>query len=108
MGIFLIYFARLVARYQKVEMYPGPRAGVPAMCIVMYSNLSGLHGSLDEIAVTAPRFDIAFCCETSATRLRHAAELRLLGYCEPVFLPRGSRSNRLGMVMYTRSGLTVS
>ena len=58
--------------------------------------------------VAASHFDIAFCCETKATRRRHAADLRLPGYCEPVLLPRSSCSNGMGMVMYSRFCLAVS
>ena len=38
------------------------------------SNINGLHGSLDELAVSAAHFDSVLYCETKATRLRHAAD----------------------------------
>ena len=68
-------------------------------CRIMFSNINGLHGKLDELAVTASHLDIVFCC---------VAEMRLSGYCVPVLLPRGSRSNGLEIVMYSRSGLALS
>ena len=59
-------------------------------------------------ALAASHFDIVFCSDAKYTYLRHAAELRFPGYCAPVLLPRGSRPNGLGMVMYSCSGLAVS
>ena len=73
MGIFLIYFACLVTRYPDVEVNPDPRADVPARCRIMFANKNDLHGNLDELAVAASHFDIVFCCDTKATRLRHVA-----------------------------------
>ena len=67
MGISFIYFAYLVTRH-SVEVNPGPRAGVLARCRIMFANINGLHGNLDELAVAASHFDIVFCCETKATR----------------------------------------
>ena len=46
--------------------------------------------------------------EAKATRRCHAAELRLPGHCAHVLLPRGSRSNGLGKLIYSLSGLSVS
>ena len=36
--------------------------------------------------MAARSFDIVFCCETKGSHLRHAPELRILGYCAPVSL----------------------
>ena len=81
MSIFLFYFACLVTRYSDMEVNPGARAGMPAWCRIMFANINELHGNLDELTVdeltAASHFDIVFCCETKATRRRHAAELRL-------------------------------
>ena len=95
-------------RYPDVEVNSGPRAGVPAGRRIMFANINGPQRILDELSVAASHFDIVFCCETKVTRRRHAAALRLPGYFETLLLPRGSRPNRLGMVMYSRSGLAVS
>ena len=84
-GIFLIYFAYLVTRYLDVEVNPSPWAALLIRCRIMFSNINGLHGNYDELA-----------------------ELRLPGYCVPVLLPRGSRSNGLEIVLYSRSGLALS
>ena len=85
-----------MTRFPNVEVNPDPQAGVPARCRIIFANINGLHGNLDVLAVAASHLDIVFCCETKATRRRHAAELLLPGYCG------------LGMVMYSRSGLAVS
>ena len=97
-----------MTRFPNVEVNPDPQAGVPARCRIMFANINGLHGNLDELAVVASHFDIFFCCEAKATRLRHAAELRIPGYCASLLLLMGSHPNGLGMVMYSRSGLADS
>ena len=109
MGMFLIYFVCLVTRYPAKEVNPGPRVHflLPAWFRVMFSNIYGLHGNLDELAVAASHFDTVLCCEKKETRQRHAADLCLPGYCDPILLPRGSRSNGLGIVMYAHSVLPV-
>ena len=81
-GIILINFACQEIRYPDVEVNPGPRDVVSASCR-MFSNINGLHGNLDELAVAASHFDIVFCCETEATRRRHVAELRSSGTTRP-------------------------
>ena len=65
-----------MTRYPYVEMNPDPRAGVPSRCGIMFSNMNGLHGNLDELAVAASQFVIVFSSETKTTRWRHAAEMR--------------------------------
>ena len=65
------------------------------MCLLgvgLFSNRSGLHGYLEELAVVESRFDIVYCYKTKANRLRHAAELRFPRYSAFVLSPpRGSR-----------------
>ena len=77
----------------------GPWAWVPARCGIMFANINGLHGNLDDLAAAASHFEIVFCCETKNICRRHAAELCLPGFCAPVLLPRSTRPNGLGMVM---------
>ena len=72
-------------RYPDVEVNPGPRAVAPRCCRVMFSNISGLHGNLRELAVAASRFAIVACDETKVTQRRHVAELRLPGFSVPSF-----------------------
>ena len=58
--------------------------------------------------MAASLFDTVFCNETKASRRRHAAELRLPGYVEPV-LSWGFQPIGMGMiVMYSCSGLAIS
>ena len=45
-----------------------------ARCSIMFANINGLQNNLDELAVAVSFFDIVFCCESKATRQRHAAE----------------------------------
>ena len=50
---------------------------------VMFSNINGLHGNRDELAIVVTKFDV-------------------------VALLRGARPNGLGMALFVRSGLSVS
>ena len=76
-------------------MNPCHKAGVPARCKLMFSNINDLHRKLDELAVAVFHFDIVFCCETKTTGQCLAADLCLPGYCAPRRLPWGSRPNGL-------------
>ena len=103
-SIYLLFFACLRPRFPDVEVNPGPVARPPASCRVLYSNINGLHGNLRELAVAASSSDIVFCAETRATSRRHAAEMRLPGFCCPVLLPCGARERVRGLALYIRDG----
>lgn len=49
----------------------------------MFTNISGLHGNLDELGVVPSKIDVIMFCETKVTRHRHAAELYDPGFCTP-------------------------
>ena len=66
-------------------MNPGPRAGVPARCRIMFANIKGLHDNLDELTVSASHLEIVYCCETNDAPRSHAADLRLSGDSAPFF-----------------------
>ena len=57
-GIFHVYFACLVTRCLDVEVKSGARAGVPAMCRIMFSTINGQHSNLDEFTVAESRLNI--------------------------------------------------
>ena len=59
----------------------------------MFTNINGLHGNRDELAIAG---------------LRHVSELVLPGFKAPTLLLRGGRPNGLGMALFVRSGLSVS
>ena len=74
----------------------------------MFSNINGLHGNRDELAIAATKFDVVACAETKVTGRRYASELLLPGFKAPTLLLRGARPNGLGMALFVRSGLSVS
>ena len=74
----------------------------------MFSNINGLHGNRDELAIAATKFDVVACAETKVTGRRHVYELLLPGFKAPTLLLRGARPNGLGLALSVRSGLSVS
>ena len=108
MGLLLLYYyGCLRLRFPDVETNPGPRSVRPRSCRVMFSNINGLHGNLEELAVAAAGYDVVACAETKVTNRRHLAELRLPGFSSPNLLLRGARPNGLGLSLFVRSGLSV-
>ena len=63
----------------------------------MFTNINGLHGNRDELAIAATKFDVVACAETKVTGLRHVSELLLPGFKAPTMMLRGARPNGLGM-----------
>ena len=74
----------------------------------MFTNINGLHGNRDELAIAATKFDVVACAETKETGRRHVSELLLPGFKAPTLLLRAARPNGLGMALFVRSGLSVS
>ena len=73
----------------------------------MFTNINGLHGNRDELAIAATKFDVVACAETKVTGRRHVSELLLPGFKAPTLLLRGALPNGLGMALFVRSGLSV-
>ena len=72
----------LKLRFPDVEVNPGPRVA-PQCCRVMFTNINGLHGNRDELAIAATKFDVVACAETKVTGRRHVSELLLPGFKAP-------------------------
>ena len=89
-----------------LRLIPGPRVEHQC-CRVMFTNINGLHGNRDELAITATKFDVAGCTETKVAGRRHLSEQILPGFKAPTLLLRGARQNELGMALFVRSGLSV-
>ena len=73
----------------------------------LFTNINGLHGNRDELAIAATKLDVVACAETKVTGCRHVSELLLPGFKAPTLLLRGARPNGLGMALFVRSGLSV-
>ena len=100
------FYGYLKLWFPDVEVNLGPRA-VPQCCRVMFTNITGLHGNRDELAIAATEFDVVACAETKVTGCRHVSELLLPGFKSPTLLLWGARHNGLGIALFVRSGLTV-
>ena len=91
----LFFYGGLKLRLPDVEVNPGPRVA-PQCCRVVFTNINGLHGNRDELAIAATKFDVVACAETKVTGRRHVSELLLPGFKAPTLLLRGARPNALG------------
>ena len=56
----------------------------------MFTNINGLHGNRDELAIAATKFDVVACAKTKVTGRRHVSELLLPGFKAPTLLLRGA------------------
>ena len=103
----LFFYGCLKLRFPDVEVNPGPRVA-PQCCRVMFTNINGLHGNRDELAIAATKFDVVACAETKVTGRRHLSELLSPGLKATTLLLRGARPNGLGRALIVHSGLSVS
>ena len=59
---YLVYGYLSILFFLPGDSLPGcggePR---PARCRIMFANMNGLHGNLDELALAASHFDIVLC-----------------------------------------------
>ena len=84
----LFFYGCLKLRFPDVEVNPGPRVA-PQCCRVMFTNINGLHGNRDELAIAATKFDVFACAETKVTDRRHVSKLLLPGFKALTLLLRG-------------------
>ena len=101
----VFFYWCLKLRFPDVEVNPGLRAA-PQCFRVMFTNISGLHGSRDELAIAATKFDVD-CAETKVTGRRHVSELLLPGFKAPTLVVRDAHPNGLGMALFVHPGLSV-
>ena len=105
--LYLLFYGCLKLRFLDVEENPGPRPR--NSCRVMFTNINGLHGNLDELAVASSSgFDVVVCAEAKVTGRRHAAELKLPGFVSPSLLLRGARPNGMSMALYVKEGFQAA
>ena len=91
----LFFYGCLKLRFPDVEVNPSPRVAHQC-CRVMLTNINGLHGNRDELAIAATKFDVAACTETKVTGRRHLSEQIFPGFKAPTLLLRGE----LGMALF--------
>ena len=100
----LIFYACLRLRFLDVETNPGPPRPVPAVCIILCSNVRGLAGNLSDLTLASSQCDILLCSETSVSDMCHVSELLVAGFGRPVLLCRGKMPRAQGMAAYVRDG----
>ena len=62
----LFFYGCLKLPFPDVEVNPGPRVA-PQCCRVMFTDINGLHGNRDELAIAETKFDVVACDETKVT-----------------------------------------
>ena len=103
----LFFYGCLKLRFPDVEVNPGPREA-PQCCRVMFTNINGLHGNRDELAIAATKFDVVACAETKVCLVSKLllccwevlAQMGLLWRClfALVFLFRGGKGSSVLVV----------
>ena len=91
-----------------VEENPGPTPGRRRQCQMLYSNIRGLHGNLNDLIAASKQFDILFCSETLISNYRSPKELLIPGFKQPHLLKRNERERGQGMAAYIRNGFPAS
>ena len=71
---------------------------------VLYSNIRGLHGNVDELAVAALVYDVLVCAESKDSDHCHLSEPRIPGFGYPQPRLQNSTPGAQGMALYIRDG----
>ena len=91
-----------------VELNPRPVNGRNQKCHVLYSNIRGLYGNLNDLIVASKGFDILFCSETLVSNFWHIAELSISGFKNPILFKRNEVNRAQRMAVYIRNGCSAS
>ena len=91
-------------RFLDVETNPSQRRPVPAVSRILCSNVRDLAGTLRDLTVASPQYDILFCSETLASDMRHVTELLVPCFGRLVLLYCGKMPRARGMEAYLRDG----
>ena len=102
--LYIIFYACLRLRSLDVEINPGSRPPVPAVCRIVCRNVQGLPGNLSDLTVASSQYDILLCSETLVADLRHVLELLVLELGCRVLLCRGKVPRARGKASYIRDG----
>ena len=100
----LIFYGCLRLGFLDVETNPGPLRPVPAICIILCSNVRGLPGNLRDLTVASSQYDMLLCSETLVSDMHHVSEVLVLGFDRLVLLCRGKMPRARGMAAYVRDG----
>ena len=64
-------------------LFPGQRTVPRNKCQIMFFNINGPHGTLEDLAVTTSGLDIVGCAETKFSGCRYVVELLIPGISSP-------------------------
>ena len=67
--------------YEQQKIYVQTNNLISENIIIIFpffTNINGLHGNRDELAIAATKFDVVACAETKVTGRRHVSELSCL------------------------------
>ena len=103
---FLLFI--ILALSGDIELNPGPRQIRHRQCRILYANVRGLHGNLNDLVVASRQYDILLCSETLVSGMRHSSELLIPGFKKPMLLGRGAMHRAQGMAAYIRSDFSAS
>ena len=93
---FLLFLMLIILLSGDVNENPGPASVGQRQCQLLYSNIRGLHGNLNDLIATSKQYDILFCSETLVSNFRSSKELLIPGFEQPLQLRR-RRDNWLSL-----------
>ena len=105
---FLFLLMLIILLSGDVNENPGPAPVRRRQCRLLYSNIRGLHGNLNDLIATSKQYDILFCSETLVSNFRSPKELLIPGFKQPLLLRRNERERVRGMAAYIRNGFPAS
>ena len=91
-----------------VSKNPGPVQPRPSLCRVMYGNVRGLYGNINDLISASRQFDILLCTETLASQMRHSSEVLVPGFRKPLLVKRDAIPRARGMAVYIRNNFSAS
>ena len=102
--LYLIFYVCLRLWFLDVEMNPGPRRPVPALCRILCSNVWGLAVNLSDLTVASSQYDILLCSDTLVSDMYHMSEVLVPSFGHSDLFCRGKMPRALGMAAYVRDG----
>ena len=97
---FLIFY--ILTMSGDVESNPGPGPTKHRQCRILYANIRGLHGNLNDLIASSRQYDILLCSETLVSGMRHVSEVLIPGFKKPVLLQRNAIPRAQGMAVYLK------
>ena len=99
------YFFKLILLLRSGDVHPNPG---PQFFKILYANIRGLRGNLNDLGVASTKYDMLFCSETLVSDLRHVSEILIPNFRRPILLRRGSIPRAQGLAVYIRSSFSAA